>query len=141
MSFESRLQHASTKEAKRKAYEATYDEYHGLVAFVAGNTLHDPSLREDVVQETFLALFQSDPSSIRSVKAFLCITAKNKSLDANKRRSFEPLGEEPSAPDDFGLFLAELKELLGEEDYALLYDYVVAGMDSKSLALDRGLSP
>lgn len=138
MSLERDLQNAlALGDASRlmKVYEDIYDEFHGLVAFVVSKFVSSSFDREEIVEDTFLAFFNYEKKGeVKSIKYFLLQTAKNKCMDYLKRKEVDPLPEEVPARDDFSFFLDDLRKGLGEDDYELLYDYIVDDTPSEDLA-------
>ena len=124
-----------------KAYEAIYEEYHGLIAFVISKYVANPADAEEILNDAFLSFFNcKKKGEVRSIKYFLVVSAKNKCMDRLSRPSFDPLEIEPPFKDEYSSFLDSLKEALGEEDYELLYDYIVEESSSQELAARRGVS-
>ncbi|MGG1664303.1 RNA polymerase sigma-70 factor [Brevibacillus sp. NRS-1366] len=64
--------------------EDVYREYKALLFSVAYRMLGSVTEAEDIVQETFLALTQSDISDIHHVKSYLCKAVTNSCLDTLK---------------------------------------------------------
>ncbi len=145
MSVESRLRSALAHGdlAKRnKVYEEIYDAYRGLLYFVAAKFDLPLSLRDDAVADSFLAFFSyAKQENVASIKSFLVKTMERKCLDVLMQRKTEELEEDPMGEDEMGAFIADLKSLLSESDFDLLYDYVVCGYSSEEIARSRGLKP
>lgn len=74
-----------------KAFAKLYDKYHRLIFSLSYEYLKNISLAEDVVQQTFLDLWESAPRLIikNNVKGYLCTIARNlilKCIDEDKKR-------------------------------------------------------
>lgn len=105
---------ARDEDALREAVKV----YGGIVNGMARRVLKEPSLAEEVVQDTFLALWRRpgafDPSR-GSLKSFLASIARNKAVDVvrkeeSAKRSSDALLRDSSPRDDFFTFESEFEE-------------------------------
>lgn len=142
MSIETKLSLARSEEQRNKVYSEIYESYRGLLYFVAAKFDIEPGLRDDLVSEAFLSFFNYPrKSEIRYIKSFLVKTMENLCMDAHRGIQIEELkDEETAASDSMKLAVEELKALLGEKDFSLLYDYCVYGKSSLEMSKECGLS-
>jgi RNA polymerase sigma-70 factor (ECF subfamily) len=96
-----------------------FDEYARSLCFYCQAILHDDALAEDVVQETFVRLWEGDGqfSDLVSLRAFLYRVGRNISIDLlkhrNVRRKHEPHITREFSEDFLNEKLIE-EELIGE---------------------------
>ena len=97
------------QEKSLEALEELYDRHHRTALAVAFRVLGDRSLAEDVIQETFLAVWRQ-PESFRpergTARAWLLSIVRHRAIDITRRRSFanervslDEIGLEPRYPD------------------------------------------
>jgi RNA polymerase sigma-70 factor (ECF subfamily) len=106
-------------EGSPRGMEELYDAYGSLAYTLALRVVRDPHIAEDVVQETFLAVWrrsESYDSSRGSLKNWLCRICRNRAIDRVRRgRSRTAFGvsideavNEPSLSDTWSQVAAEL---------------------------------
>ncbi|MBE5784960.1 MAG: sigma-70 family RNA polymerase sigma factor [Clostridiales bacterium] len=110
-----------------KAFAAVYEAYKRPVYTLLLQML-PPSAAEDVMQDVFLSILRMPPKAeIKNPKAWLYRVARNRAVDALRKRQSLPLSEElPAAGIPFEqdtadrLDLARAMETLSAEERALL---------------------
>jgi len=84
---------ALSDEAERVCFQRLYAAYETLLYRVARSVLHDPSLTEDAVQESWLRVAASfakiQELERDSVKGYLTILVKNVCVDMNRRETVQ----------------------------------------------------
>ena len=78
-----------SKSLDQQTFRKLYDEHVGFVQFVAGRAGWTKANADDVVQETFLRLYQRPPESMESkaVRAWLAKTARRVIIDLARKSS------------------------------------------------------
>lgn len=73
----------SLRKGEKKAYEAIYHEFFGVLYHLCLNYLHDEKVAEEIVQDTFMKLWEIRGALNEhfNVKSFLYTVAKNNSLN------------------------------------------------------------
>jgi RNA polymerase sigma-70 factor, ECF subfamily len=78
------------KKRDEQAYTMVYEQYKNLVFYVALKIVHQNDLAEEVLNDTFYALYKHidtfDEDRVQDFQAWLMKIAKNKALDAIKHR-------------------------------------------------------
>lgn len=142
MKLEDKLVEASKSNDSKKlnqVYEEIYNSYHGLIAFNVYKILNNDYYVEDIVNESFLTLFNYENKvNIRSIKYFLVTISKNLALKYQNNKEFY-LEKEINSTDNFSNLMEEIRKILGD-DYELFYDYIVNGFKSKELAVKYNIS-
>lgn len=100
----------SIAQGDERSLAVLYDRYSGPVYSIALRVLHDPEAAEEVLQDTFLRLWQNahgfDPSR-GSLAGWLVVSARNRAISRLRRRrpeSSDDLLEDSSmVPADFEL--------------------------------------
>jgi len=139
---------ASIQAGDRKAFEWFYRmEYDNLLHFV-NSYLHSPAKAEDLVQETFCALWENhtalDPE--KNFRAFVFTMARNRTINELKSRKLFGGANAPAALQEAVLLLedASADELIHSLDLRDLLRHSLATMPAKareyfSLSRSEGL--
>ncbi len=85
---------------EKHEFNEIYEKYKNLVLKVAYRFSGDLQAAEDIMQDTFLTLYKEQGKEYRNVKAWLCLAAKHRALNYQKRVSHEVL--ESVFEDTFG---------------------------------------
>ena len=88
---------SSIRSAKPEAMAAIYDRFSSVVYSVALRILREPSAAEDVLQDVFIQLWRNPDSYASqrgSLGAWLAVVARNRSIDALRRRRPEDSAED-----------------------------------------------
>lgn len=67
-------------------FEQLYEKYKPYVAFVSANYLKDNNDIDDVIQEVFMEFFENADKIKISIKTYLSILAKNRSIDLYRKK-------------------------------------------------------
>ncbi len=110
--------------------------------------LDDPSMAEDIVQDSFLLFLTKYPEADRHTDYinWLVTVLKNKIANENSRAYHTrelpfPPGFDPSAEEaTFSGFMAAMPEGLDDEEKKLLYLHLEAGLTHKEIAGQLGCS-
>lgn len=70
-------------------FNEIYEKYKNLVLRVAYQVIGDLQAAEDIMQDTFLTLYKEQGKEYRNIKAWLCLAAKHRALNYQKRLSRE----------------------------------------------------
>lgn len=77
-------------EGDKKAFETLYNKYKGKIEYFIYNIIKDFQKAEDLTQETFISLIQSNIDAAKTIKYHLYLIAKSKALNylsVEKRRN------------------------------------------------------
>lgn len=126
------------------ALEAVFDEYSGAVKAIALRVLHDDALADDVVQDTFVRLWNS-PEKFRpergSLRTFLLTVAHGRAVDVVRSEVARSRREQrPPDPDHYDLEEEVWSRSLSETVRAALEDLAPGEREAISLAYFGGLS-
>lgn len=131
---------------KNHEFDRIYDEYKNLVLKAAYNYTKDLELAEDVMQDTFLALYRDmdakkELKDYTNLKSWLYTTAKHKALNYTKKYSREQYTDEEDEEDEkeADLFLPSVEsteeqylDLLKQKERAELHARIFAGLEEKN---------
>ena len=67
-------------------FEQLYKKYKPYVAFVSANYLKDTNDIDDIIQEVFMEFFENANKVKNSIKTYLSILAKNRSIDLYRKK-------------------------------------------------------
>ena len=133
------------RNAINNAFKDIYETYVKLIAFVVGEYVKDEETVKDLVNETFLKLFNSADKVSENVKYYLVTTAKNLAVDHNKRIKREkaslsivdiPYEDEYSL--DYTEAVENLKKHLKGEEVDIILMHVIYGYTFKEIAVKLG---
>ena len=128
---------SSNRNIMENAFNIIYKTYAPLVSYVAFDILHNKEDMEDIVNETFLKMFEHRYllKDDKSLKSFLTTIAHNAAINKAKLNQYNaPLEVEVASEStsdqvsDFNSFIAKYKSFLDEEEIKylvlhLLYDF------------------
>ena len=133
------------KESIDKAFEQVYVTYVKLVAFVVGKYVSDKETIKDIVNDTFLNLFNHAKDIKGSVKYYLTVSAKNAAVNyvAKRGRSGTevPLEYANGASDTYhgrSEVVEDLKKVLSAEEVDIILLHVTEGYTFKEIAAMKG---
>lgn len=125
-------------------FKQLYDEHKKHVFAMAISVLRDFSLAEDVLQETFIKLYQHmNHQEIPNVKAWLLTVSRNMALDLYRKKKRELTGFETGyfeqMQDQFHdpldrMVLAKYLELLDTEERQIVILKDISGMKHREIA-------
>lgn len=128
---------------KNHEFDRIYDEYKNLVLKAAYNYTKDLELAEDVMQDTFLALYrdmdaEKELKDYTNLKSWLYTTAKHKAINYKKKYSRELYVDEESEK-DADIFDSpgesteeEYFDTLKQEKYAELHERIFSDLEEKN---------
>ena len=125
------------------AFGRYYDHFYKAVYHTALQLLRNTHDAEDVMQETFLALWsQLQQEEPRNTPAWLLQVARNASLSRLRRRRFSAPWEEYVTADTPGitqmpdelLFVSQMLDRLGEEEREIFTLHVIADLKLRDIA-------
>ncbi|MCR5185478.1 MAG: sigma-70 family RNA polymerase sigma factor [Bacilli bacterium] len=130
---------SENEEKMNIAFNDVYNEYKLLVYYVSFQITNNQMDSEDIVNETFLKLFENrfHLKNKKSVKYFLLETSKNLSLNLKKREERkEPLKEDivSGQEDNTPYFLKQLGESITKEELDLLIYHLIYGFSFKEMS-------
>jgi len=134
------------------ALKALYEQYRYLVYAIAQTIVHDKSAAEDIVQETFVRIYEK-AATYRpgtNLKAWIAAMARNLSYDVLRRQSkmtlMLPEGIADAAPSSETALVQkmELEEALrqlGEQERQIVILYVIGGLKHAEISQVLGMPP
>lgn len=146
---------AFVRTGDNKIFRRIYEQYVGLMLFIASKYLKSQNDIEDVVQDVF-ATFYRDRATIEkpsSLKSWLVMATRNKAIDVLRKRknevSVDAMSEDFAATDDRESFKAELSiavvrdtfdELAASGQAGEMKMFYVDGLKASDIAQKTGLS-
>ena len=135
-----------SKEEVNESFNIIFNKYRYLVYYVAFDILKDDEESKDIVNDTFLKMYEKRGSFLNETKLkyFLLVTAKNLAINRYKELknhlsySDDMRGEEDKK--NISLYLDEFKDLLDEEEYNYLVLHIVCGFSFREIAEDKKLT-
>lgn len=133
------------KEHDEEAFDEIYQKYFRLVKHVTYQILPSDMIADDIVQETFLKMYENIESyqSDISFSAWLCTIAKNLALNEKKKRNRltsmpEYETEKYSVTQENNVdqekLIEQIKQLLGERDYNLFILRMYYGLSYQEIS-------
>ena len=145
LSDEKRLKNAlksNNKDKITKIYEEIYNQYVKLVAFQVGKYIADKETIKDITNDVFIAFFEYQSEISSSIKSFLCMSARNMSINYLKKNDkilYTDTEEEfvnedalESAP-TYKELIEDLKEVLSKEEVEIVLLHAVEGYSFKEI--------
>ena len=138
-----------------KIFRKIYDQYVGLMLFIASKYLKSQNDIDDVVQEVFTTLYRDRASLEKpgSLKSWLVMATRNKAIDVLRKRknevSVDTMSQDFAANDDRESFRAELSiavvrdtfnELAASGQASEMKMFYVDGLKAAEIAQRLGLS-
>ena len=124
----------------QNAFNEVYSRYRKLIFFIIISIVKNETIAEDIMQDTFIKVYESignlkDPSSFHS---YLCLTAKNLSLNELKRKKsveeLDPLLDIYGLEDEkFGL-LDEIADYLSNLENTIVIFKIVHDQSFKEIS-------
>ncbi len=131
---------STSEEEMNQAFNIIFNKYRYLVYYVSFDILKNEEEAKDIVNETFMKMYENRRSfmSETKLKYFLLVTAKNLSINRyNKLKDHltysDDIGEKT---DDEGvnIYLEKFKEVLDEEEYEYLVLHLIYGFNFREIA-------
>lgn len=141
MNDELRLKHSlgNAKELK-EVFEYLFYEYKGLVAFIASCYLLSKDDIDDVIEETFLDLFNKPGKVKTSIKGFLSASAKGKAVKRLKEIQKIELIEDESilgvvnSNIEHSILIDQLKESLKDNEFDIIIMHLLDDLTFKEIS-------
>ncbi len=135
---------AKYKQGNKEKFSQIYDLTYKLVYFVALNIVKDKGIAEDIVQNTYIKVFEEiDKYENNNFLAWLTTIARNLSINEFNRRkresTFEDLdivadiGASDDFTQNFGL-IGIAQNLLQQQDYEIVMMCVIAGYKRREVS-------
>lgn len=146
MNFEKELKLAlksNSIEQIHSVFEKIYSFYVRLVHFTISKYISSPSVIEELTQDVFVVFFNHLNSSIKNIKYYLLITAKNKSIDYlksnNSKIEYSDLKLYRNIIDEsnsinYTDIINRLKEYLNDFEIEILIEHILYGYSFKELS-------
>ena len=137
---------STSKEEMNHSFNIIFEKYRYLVYYVSYDILKDEEEAKDVVNETFLKMYEKrrDFMSESKLKYFLLVVAKNLSINRYKELknhlSYSDDMEGSNDNSTISLYLDKFKDVLDEEEYRYLVLHVIYEFSFREIAKHRGLT-
>ena len=131
---------STSVEEMNKAFNLIFEKYRYLVYYVSFDILKNEEDAKDVVNETFLMMYEKrrDFRSESKLKYFLLVTAKNLSINRYKQtKNHLSYCDDIAGKRDennISLYLEEFKGVLDEEEYRYLVLHLIYEFTFKEIA-------
>ena len=133
------------KDKDEEAFNVLYERYFRLVKHVTLQIIPSDNIAEDIVQQTFIKMYNNIDSYKNDVSfsAWLCTIAKNLALNEMKKQSrltqlpeYEVKDDSSSPSGEYQSkeLIQQIKDLLGVKDYNLLMLRLYHGLSYKELS-------
>lgn len=129
------------KKGYEEAFEECYYRYKNLVYYVVIKIVRNKELAEELVQDTFVKMYQSINSfDGRYFQAWLLTIAKNLALNEIKKQKIEIEFSDYLVVEDFNMnnkmrdLLYDLEHLLNPKEYEIFILRIVYDMKQKEIA-------
>lgn len=123
-----------------ESFNYIFDKYKNLVYFVSYEILKSNEEAEDVVNETFLKMYENRRNFMKEsqLKYFLMVTAKNLAINRynSLKNHLEYSDDITGKVDDGGvsIYLEKFKEVLDEAEYSYLVLHLLYEFSFKEIA-------
>lgn len=128
------------------AFNYIFNKYRYLVYYVSFDILKNEEDAKDIVNETFLKMYENrrEFMSESKLKYFLLVTAKNLSINRyNKLKNHLAYSEDMEGRNDevsVSYYLEKFKDVLDEEEYHYLVLHLIYEFSFKEIAKVKGLT-
>ena len=125
------------------AFDIIYKKYRLLIYYVSFEILKNNSEVEDIVEETFIRLFDYHLNfkNESNIKYFLVKVAKNLSINRLKEIENQSLYSDDLVgkydKEDINFYLEEFKDILDEEELNYLIYHLLYGFSYREIAKER----
>lgn len=137
---------STSVEEMNRAFNLIFEKYRYLVYYVSFDILKNEEEAKDIVNETFLKMFEnrSDFESESNLKYYLLVTAKNLSINRYKqKKDYLDYSEDLEGKEDersVSIYLEQFKDVLDEEEYAYLVLHLIYEFKFQEIAKVNGLT-
>lgn len=134
---------------KRKvdeSFSVIFNKYKNLVYFVSFDILHSQEESEDIVEDTFLKMYErrSYFMSESQLKYYLLVTAKNTSInrynESKKHLAYSDDIHGVTEQNGISIYLDKFKEMLDETEYQYLVLHLLYDFSFKEISKVNGLT-
>ncbi|MCR5348121.1 MAG: sigma-70 family RNA polymerase sigma factor [Bacilli bacterium] len=137
---------STSKEEVDAAFDVIFQKYARLVRYVAYDVLKDEEEAKDIVNETFLKMYEKRRTFMKEsgLKYYLLVTAKNLSINRSKQRTdhleYSDDLEGAKEGQSVSLYLEQFKETLDEEEYRYLVLHLLYDFTFREIAKANGVT-
>ena len=134
------------REEMEKSFNIIFEKYRYLVYYVAYDILKSEEEAKDIVNETFLKMYENRGNfdNESKLKYFLLVTAKNLSINRYNQNkdhlAYSDDIEGKADSDNLSIYLEKFKEVLDEEEYQYLVLHLIYGFKFKEIAIANNLT-
>lgn len=130
---------SSIQEVRDDSFNLIFEKYRYLVYYVSYDVLKNEEESKDIVNETFLKMYENRRSfmSETKLKYFLMVTAKNLAINRyNKLKNYLSYSDDINGENDseLSLYLEKFKDVLDEEEYKYLVLHIIYEFSFKEIA-------
>ena len=137
---------SKSEEEMNKSFNLIFQKYRYLVYYVSFDILKSEDEAKDIVNETFLKMYEKrkDFMSESKLKYFLLVTAKNLSINRyNQTKDYLSYSDDIEGRNDaenVSVFLEKFKNVLDEEEYNYLVLHLIYDFTFREIAKANGLT-
>ena len=137
---------STSVEEMNQAFNVVFNKYRYLVYYVSYDVLKSEEEAKDIVNETFLKMYETrkDFDKESKLKYFLLVTAKNLSINRYNQNkdhlAYSDDIEGKADNDNLSIYLEKFKEVLDEEEYQYLVLHLIYGFKFKEIAKANNLT-
>lgn len=137
---------STSVEEMNKAFNLIFEKYRYLVYYVSFDILKNEDEAKDIVNETFLKMYERrrDFMGESKLKYFLLVTAKNLSINRYKQTkdhlSYSDDTEGKNDEQSVSIYLEKFKDVLDEDEYKFLVLHLIYEFTFREIAKANGLT-
>lgn len=137
---------STSVEEMNRAFNLIFEKYRYLVYYVSFDILKSEDEAKDIVNETFLKMYERrrDFMSESKLKYFLLVTAKNLSINRynqiKNRLAYSDDIEGKYDEESVSIYLEKFKDVLDEEEYKFLVLHLIYGFTFREIAKTNDLT-
>ena len=130
---------SSIREVRDDSFNLIFEKYRYLVYYVSYDVLKNEEESKDIVNETFLKMYENRRLFLNETKLkyFLMVTAKNLAINRyNKLKNYLSYSDDISGENDseLSLYLEKFKDVLDEEEYKYLVLHIIYEFSFREIA-------
>ena len=130
---------SSIREVRDDSFNLIFEKYRYLVYYVSYDVLKNEEESKDIVNETFLKMYENRRSFLNETKLkyFLMVTAKNLAINRyNKLKNYLSYSDDINGENDseLSLYLEKFKDVLDEEEYKYLVLHIIYEFSFREIA-------
>lgn len=130
---------SSIREVRDDSFNLIFEKYRYLVYYVSYDVLKNEEESKDIVNETFLKMYENRRSFLNETKLkyFLMVTAKNLAINRyNKLKNYLSYSDDINGENDseLSLYLEKFKDILDEEEYKYLVLHIIYEFSFREIA-------